>query len=164
MSESSATYANAFATVFETAAETAKTEKQKIESDIAELEAERNRMVDRLDDLYKRLATIDEDVALGLKIAAKNAGVRLELNNGAVRPKRPGGIKQRISQAEVAAAATAVIKVLPTQNGTFVSVAEIAEKAGVDPDRVRAALRKLRTEKHVESNGVKGFGSGWRRV
>ena len=164
MSESSATYANAFATVFEQAAQIAKTEKQKIESDIAGLEIERERLVDRLDDLYKRLGAIDEDVALGLKIAAKNAGVRLELNSGAARPKRSGGVKQRLSQAELAAATTAVIKVLPTQNGMFMSVSEIAEKADIDPDGIRAALRKLRTEKHVESNGVKGFGSGWRKL
>ena len=144
MSESTANYANAFASVFDKAAETATSEKQKVEQEIKELEEQVKTMTDEISQLNKRLAEIDDDVALGLKIAAKNAGVKLELGTGQKRVRPTGSGIKRLSTTELAAATSEVMKVLPSQTGSFMSIREIVDKSGLEKDVVKAAFRKLR--------------------
>ena len=162
VSESTATYANSFASVFDKAAETATTEKRKVEQEIKELEEQVKKMTDEISQGNKRLAEIDDDIALGLNIAAKNAGVMLQLNNGGRKSKPTAGIK-RLSRSELAVATSAVMKVLPRQTSKFISIRDIGEKLRLEKDVVKAALRKLKVDQQAVSNGVRGGGSGWRR-
>ena len=163
MSESTATYANAFASVFDKASETATAEKQKVEQEIEELEEHLKKMTDEIFQLNKRLAEIDDDIAIGMKVAAKNAGVKLELNSGQKGGRATGTGIKRFSPTELTVATSAVLKVLPSQTGGYMSIREIVEKSRLEKDVVKAALRKLKAENKAGSNGVRGGGSGWKK-
>lgn len=55
-----------------------------------------------------------------------------------------------------------LIKAFPA-DGSFIRIAELAEKTGADISDVRSALLRLKREGKAESNGRKGKGGAWKR-
>ncbi len=97
MSVKSAQYADRFKSVFEQAAEAAVGDKQKLQQDVAALNEKRIEIDQQIEALEKQLAEIDDDILVGLKHAAKEAGVRLELGNGQTKePAKQSAVQVRL--------------------------------------------------------------------
>lgn len=161
MSEKSAEFANQFSTIFKRASETAIKEKAQLTKNIETLESQRQDIDNQIADLEKQLQEVDGDIAVGLKIAAKSAGVKLSLDGA--KPTRTGTGRKRMSKDEMEKAIGAIMKALPGKTGKFVPVAEIADKASLDIASARSVLQKLKREEKAENNGVRGSGGGWRK-
>ena len=164
MSVKSAEYANQFIGLFNQAASTANEEKKALEKEIAKLESNRDQFDAQIASLENKLNGIDDDIALALKIAAKDAGMSLELSNGPNNGPNNGSIKRRTSSKDLKDLSVKVLNVLPTATGKFIVSKDIEVKVGLDTDKVRLALVKLKRSKQAVSNGKKGPVSGWRRV
>ena len=77
MSAKAAQYADRFRSVFEQAAEAAVGDKQKLQQQIAALQDKRIEIAQQIEALEKQLAEINDDILVGLKHAATEAGVLL---------------------------------------------------------------------------------------
>ena len=162
MSEKSAEYANLFSSLFRQASSTATEERANLEKEIFRLRAERDQVDTEISELEIKLVSIDDDIAVALKIAAKDAGVRLEL--GGAAKKKNGGARQRTSSKELKELSVQILKVLPTKAGNFIALKDIEIESGLDSDKVKLGLAKLKRDKQTKSNGLRGPASGWRRV
>ena len=166
MSVKSAQYADRFKSVFEQASEAAVGDKQKLQQEVAALNEKRIEIDQQIEALEKQLVEIDDDILVGLKHAAKEAGVRLELGNGKTKEpaKEPGGESKRVTRAELQGAADAVLKALPAKTEEFIAMGEIAAESGVDLKNCRSALKRLKRDKLAKNNGKVGRASGWRKA
>jgi len=102
---------------------------------------------------------IDDDIALALKIAAKDAGIKLEIGASDERSKNG-----RASRAEIQKMNAAVLNVLPGRSGKYLAVSKIASKVSIDYMAVRTALGRLRKDAKIANNGRRGLNAGWRRT
>ena len=103
MSAKAAQYADRFRSVFEQAAEAAVGDKQKLQQQIAALQDKRIEIAQQIEALEKQLAEINDDILVGLKHAATEAGVLLELGNGQTKEpaKKSACQKRRRARANV---------------------------------------------------------------
>ncbi len=157
--------ANQFLSVFKKAAEVASNEKQTLETKREQLAEQAAALQQQMRDIDKQLGQIENDTAVALKIAAKEAGVKLTLENrqGKSAPAS-GGKRPRMTKDEVEVATSALLKALPDNDGEYVGVSELAEKAGIDATKARTILQKLKKNDQAESNGMRGTGGGWHRA
>jgi hypothetical protein len=164
MAKDAAAFANEFSPVFQKAARAATEERERIKQQITTLEAQRNALSEQIDGLWKELEAIDDRIVVGLKEAARAAGVKLELSNGKSKTVSKDGSKS-MSSAEAVAAADAVYGALPPKSGkTFTSQADLAAKIGMDGAVVQKALGKLKRDGRAKSNGKRGRQGGWQRA
>ncbi|MEM9294647.1 MAG: hypothetical protein AAGA57_02505 [Planctomycetota bacterium] len=100
--------------------------------------------------------------SLGLKVQLRAAG------KGRGRaPAAPGAKRTRMSRADIASAADAILKTLPPKNtgdDNCKPKSEIADDTGLPASAVDSALLRLKREGRATSNGRRGAGGGWRRA
>ena len=120
MAESkAAALANQFHQVFKKASEVANAEKVKLEAEHEKLTEQRNEIDKKLKSIEKQLEQLDSDVAVALKIAAKDAGVSLSFDSSKRRASGNGATRHRMTKEESERYTSMMLKALPNKNGKF---------------------------------------------
>ena len=156
-----AAFANEFKMVFTKAAESARQEKQSLESRLAQLKSNRDQLEHDIKELQQALEEVDSNIAVGLKHAALDAGVRLEIGNN---HRQPSSESDRLTKDELSAAAEKIYRALPQVNGRYFSIGDLSSSTGLPTGAIKSALGRLKREKRAVSNGKRGGAGGWRRV
>ena len=157
--------ANQFHQVFKKASEVANVEKTKLEAEHEKLTEQRNEIDKKLKEIDKQLDQLDSDVAVALKIAAKDAGVSLSFDGSKRRGSGGNGAtRHRMTKEESERYTSMMTKALPNKSGKFVGVSELARSCKLEVSQARTLLQKLKTKKQAETNGIRGSGGGWRRA
>ena len=137
-----ARFSNVFAPVFQKAAETATEEKKTILEQIENLRDQRQRIDNELEQLQQQMASLDEAITLGLTHAARDAGLKLDLNrpmNGSATSAR-GGSSTGVS----AEAIKAVMTKMPAGRKNALTFGSIRKAVAMsDEKQVASALKRL---------------------
>ena len=160
MSKAASDFANEFRTVFQKAAQAAQAEKEALASRLQEVKAKRDALDAEIQEIKTAIGDVDAKVAVGLKHAALDAGVKLQIGRNG--PQSASGSRQ--AKRDTAAAMEKVHQALPIKNGKYMSSSDISARIGVDLPSVKYALAKLKKQGKVESNGKRGLLGGWRQV
>jgi hypothetical protein len=151
MSEA-AKYANAFAPVFKQAAEAAIEEKDRVVQLIEGLEQERKQIDDKVAEMREQLQNIDNNIVVGLSHAAKDAGLKLELqkrvNDSAHTDS--AATAPRSSDSDL----TKVLTIVPLGRKSAATFGAISKTVDIADGKVVAkALKHLVTENKVKTMG-----------
>lgn len=159
-----AIFANAFNDMIQKARKEADDQKAGIQKKLnkarEDLEAAQNLALD----LEKQLSEIDDELAIGLVAAARDAGIKIDLKRAtaAVNPNSAAGTSEnarspRKTPSDTAREKAAVLALLKKQHGRWLASTEIKEATGVD----RPVSVLLKNEEGIESQG-KGRGVQYR--
>ena len=155
-----AIFANAFNDIIQKARTEADTQKSVIDRQLTEAREQFETSRARVADLEKQLADIDDELAVGLVAAAREAGIKIDLKRAvaAVVPQGSNaGDTPRRSKTDTAREKTAVIALLKKQHGRWLASTEIKETTGVE----RPVSVLLKGEEGIETQG-KGRGVQYR--
>lgn len=104
MSENTVKFIDQFRTVFERAAAAATTERERIQSEITKLGAQRGEIDSQIQDLEKQLGALEDDIAVALKHSARDAGIKLDIGGRAAAAKGTAQSHARSAEEERASA------------------------------------------------------------
>jgi hypothetical protein len=154
-----AIFANAFNDIIQKARKEADAQKASIQSELSAARETLEAATDRVADLEKQLNDIDDELAVGLVAAAREAGIKIDLKRAAaaVSPAPQPAESGRKKQSDTAKERAAVIALLKEQAGRWLASTEIKETTGVE----RPVSILLKNESGIESQG-KGRGVQYR--
>lgn len=154
-----AIFANAFNDIIQKARQEADHQKATIEKQLGEARDQFEKSQARVADLEQQLADIDDELAVGLVAAAREAGIKVDLKRAtaAVTQGTPQEDTPRRSRGDTAREKAAVLALLKQQHGRWLASTEIKETTGVE----RPVSVLLKNEEGIESQG-KGRGVQYR--
>jgi len=157
-----ALFANAFNDIISKAREEGDHQKATIQKQLDQAREELETAQTKVADLEKQLAEIDEELAVGLVAAARNAGIKVDLKRATQAVTQgsdnAGESKsQRKTPSDTAREKSAVLALLRKHSGRWLASTEIKETTGVE----RPISVLLKNEEGVESQG-KGRGVQYR--
>jgi len=147
-----AKYANAFADVFQQAADAVLEEKQNAEDRIADLESQRAEIDTEIERLRSQLEEVENNIAVGLRHAAKGAGIKLELKqkmNGGAPPVVTGSGGK--APDAVLAKVLSIVPLGRQHASTFGAISKSVDIA--DGKEIAKVLKRLAAEKKVKTIG-----------
>jgi len=158
----SALFANAFNDMIQKARKEADAQKASIQSELERAREQLESAQSRVDDLEQQLGEIDEELAVGLVAAARDAGIKIDLKRAAaaVNPAQAQAAKKentRKTPGDTSRERNAVIALLKKNAGQWIASTEIKETTGVE----RPVSILLKNEEGIESQG-KGRGVQYR--
>lgn len=155
----SAIFANAFNAIIQKARAEADTQKDAILKELTQARQELEAVQSRVADLEQQLTDIDDELAVGLVAAAREAGIKIDLKRAtaAVSPAPASSDSARKTPSDTARERAAVLALLQKQGGRWLASTEIKETTGVE----RPVSILLKDEKGIESQG-KGRGVQYR--
>ncbi len=137
-----ARFSNVFAPVFKKAAETATEEKKLLLDRIEKLREQRVEIDDELEKLQEQMTSLEEAITLGLTHAARDAGLRLDLNRP-VNGNSPGG-RVGTGATVSAEAIRAVLTKVPDDKKSAMTFGSIRKTVSLSDDKlVASALKRL---------------------
>ena len=158
-----ALFANAFNDIIQKARKEADAQKSAIEKQLTEAREQFEKAQARVEDLEKQLADIDDELAVGLVAAAREAGIKVDLKRAAAAvstgsmPSESASGRKSPSKEETAREKAAVLALLKKQHGRWLASTEIKETTGVE----RPVSVLLKGEEGIETQG-KGRGVQYR--
>lgn len=157
-----AIFANAFNGIIQKAREEADQQKGTIQKQLDEARAQFESSQKRVADLEQQLADIDDELAVGLVAAARDAGIKVDLKRAAAAVTQgtapaEAGKSRSNSRSDTAREKAAVLALLRKQHGRWLASTEIKETTGVE----RPVSILLKGEEGIESQG-KGRGVQYR--
>ena len=154
-----AIFANAFNDIIQKARKEADAQKASVQRELERTRQEFDKAQSRVADLEQQLADIDDELAVGLVAAAREAGIKIDLKRAAaaVSPEPAAAESNRKTPNDTAREKAAVIALLKKQGGRWLASTEIKETTGVE----RPVSILLKSEKGIESQG-KGRGVQYR--
>lgn len=156
-----ALFANTFNDVIKKASQEANHQKEAITKELHTAKAQLAQAHERVEDLEKQLAEIDDELAVGLVAAARQSGIKIGLKRAceAVSPSNSTGSQTdgRRKTSDTTYERNAVITLLKKNSGQWLASTEIKETTGVE----RPVSILLRNEMGIESQG-KGRGVQYR--
>lgn len=155
----SALFANAFNDIIQKARKEADAQKASILTKLEQAREQSEAAQARVIDLEKQLADIDEELAVGLVAAAREAGIKIDLKRAAaaVNPAPEPAEPSRKTPSDTAREKAAVMTLLKKNSGRWLASTEIKETTGVE----RPVSILLKNEDGIESQG-KGRGVQYR--
>lgn len=148
-----AIFANAFNDIIQKARKEADQQKSVIEKQLAEAREQFTKAQARVADLEQQLADIDDELAVGLVAAARDAGIKVDLKRAvaAVNPNASTSSESssRKSKTDTSHEKAAVLALLKKQHGRWLASTEIKETTGVE----RPVSVLLKNEQGIESQG-----------
>lgn len=154
-----ALFANAFNDIIQKARKEADAQKATVQSELQRAKDQLEKAQSRVTDLEKQLSEIDDELAVGLVAAARQAGIKIDLKRAAaaVSPTPPPSESGRKTPGDTAREKAAIMALLNKHRGRWVASTEIKETTGVE----RPVSILLKGEKGIESQG-KGRGVQYR--
>ena len=154
-----ALFANAFNDIIQKARKEADAQKASIQSELQRAREQFDAAQSRVSDLEKQLAEIDDELAVGLVAAARQAGIKIDLKRAAaaVSPTPAPSESSRKTPSDTAREKAAIMALLNKHRGRWVASTEIKETTGVE----RPVSILLKGETGIESQG-KGRGVQYR--
>lgn len=154
-----ALFANAFNDIIQKARKEADAQKATVQSELQRAKEQLEKAQSRVTDLEKQLSEIDDELAVGLVAAARQAGIKIDLKRAAaaVSPTPPPSENSRKTPGDTAREKAAIMTLLNKHRGRWVASTEIKETTGVE----RPVSILLKGEKGIESQG-KGRGVQYR--
>lgn len=162
-----AIFANAFNDMIQKARKEADQQKDSIQRQLNEARQQLEKAQARVTELEKQLTDIDDELAVGLVAAARDAGIKIDLKRAvtavnpaaaaAAQPASAGESSRKSSRTDTAHEKAAVMALLRKQHGRWLASTEIKETTGVE----RPVSVLLKGEDAVESQG-KGRGVQYR--
>ena len=160
----SAHFANAFNDLIQTARKEADQQKSAITKQLDKARADLDAAQAKVTDLEQQLADIDDELAVGLVAAAREAGIKVDIKRAAAavnpaptQPAAPASTGSRKTPSDTAREKAAVLALLKKQHGNWLASTEIKETTGVE----RPVSILLKGEDGIESQG-KGRGVQYR--
>ncbi|MFK7788777.1 MAG: hypothetical protein AB8C95_04680 [Phycisphaeraceae bacterium] len=155
----SALFANAFNDIIQKARKEADAQKASINNELDAARIQLHSAQAKVTDLEQQLADIDDELAVGLVAAAREAGIKIDLKRAAaaVSPASTSSDSARKTPSDTAREKAAVLALLQKQNGQWLASTEIKETTGVE----RPVSILLKNETGIESQG-KGRGVQYR--
>ena len=156
-----AIFANAFNDIIQKARKEADAQKASIQSELDRARKELEAAQDRVSDLEKQLSDIDDELAVGLVAAAREAGIKIDLKRAAaaVNPTPVKTESSRKTPSDTAREKAAVIALLEENRGKWVASTDIKDTTGVE----RPVSILLKNESGIESQG-RGRGVQYRVI
>ena len=135
-----ARFSNVFAPVFKKAAETATEEKRTLLERIEGLRDQRKEIDEELEELQDQMTSLDEAITLGLTHAARDAGLKLDLNKPANgnSPAGRGGSSSTVSAEGIKAVLTKV----PEGRKNAMTFGSIKKAVDLSDDKLVASILK----------------------
>ncbi|MGB0767994.1 MAG: hypothetical protein ACPGYV_09820 [Phycisphaeraceae bacterium] len=154
-----AAFANAFNELITKARTEADKQKESIERELKQAREALEASQAKVADLEKQLTEIEDELAVGLVAAARNAGIKIDLKRAvaAVSPAPAATESGRKPASDTAKEKAAVLALLKKHTGRWIASTEIKETTGVE----RPVSVLLKNETDVESKG-KGRGVSYR--
>lgn len=156
-----ALFANAFNDVVKKARAEADQQKASIQKELTKAREQLEKAQTRVTDLEQQLNDIDDELAVGLVAAARDAGIKVDLKRAAaaVNPAKAAESEgtPKKSSGDTARERAAVIALLRKNSGQWLASTEIKETTGVE----RPISVLLKNEQGIESQG-KGRGVQYR--
>lgn len=158
-----AIFANAFNDMIQKARAEADGQKANIQKQLDKAKLELASAQAKVDDFEKQLNEIDDELAVGLVAAAREAGIKVDLKRAAAAVSQttdpaPGATgSARKTPGDTARERAAVLALLRKQAGRWLASTEIKETTGVE----RPVSILLKNEEGIESQG-KGRGVQYR--
>lgn len=156
-----ALFANAFNDIISKARQEGDQQKAVIQKQLDKARIDLEQAQARVTDLENQLSEIEEDLAVGLVAAARNAGIKVDLKRAtaAVSNGHTDEAKssQRKTPGDTARERNAVLALLRKHSGQWLASTEIKETTGVE----RPVSILLKNEEGIESQG-KGRGVQYR--
>lgn len=156
-----ALFANAFNGLIKKAREEADQQKSVIAKELEQARQQFTAAQERVADLEKQLAEIDDELAVGLVAAARESGIKIDLKraSAAVSPAPAASASQstRKTPSDTTRERNAVLTMLKKNSGQWLASTEIKETTGVE----RPVSILLKNETGIESQG-KGRGVQYR--
>ncbi|MEM6258116.1 MAG: hypothetical protein AAGI37_07355 [Planctomycetota bacterium] len=155
----SALFANAFNDIIQKARKEADAQKASILKELERAREQLDTAQARVGDLEQQLADIDDELAVGLVAAAREAGIKIDLKRAAaaVNPAPDPDENSRKTPSDTAREKAAVMALLKKNSGRWLASTEIKETTGVE----RPVSILLKNEGGIESQG-KGRGVQYR--
>ncbi|MEM6504194.1 MAG: hypothetical protein AAF711_01870 [Planctomycetota bacterium] len=155
----SALFANAFNDIIQKARKEADAQKASILKELERAREQLDTAQARVGDLEQQLANIDDELAVGLVAAAREAGIKIDLKRAAaaVNPAPAPDENSRKTPSDTAREKAAVMALLKKNSGRWLASTEIKETTGVE----RPVSILLKNEGGIESQG-KGRGVQYR--
>jgi chromosome segregation ATPase len=144
MSENTAKFADQFLPIFQRAAVTATGERERIKAEITKLNTQRAELDVRIKSLERQLDALESDIAVALKHAAREAGLKLDIGTHQPAAKASAATPGKSAEAERAAAVSWL-----KQNKGKHTGGEIRKGTGI----TRNVAILLRDVKEVKSEG-----------
>lgn len=154
-----ALFANAFNDLIKKARREADQQKAVIAKELEQAKAQYDKAQEKVAELEKQLAEIDDELAIGLVAAARESGIKIDLKraSAAVSPPPAPSESKRKSPSDTTRERNAVLAMLKKHRGTWLASTEIKETTGVG----RPVSILLKNETGIESQG-KGRGVQYR--
>lgn len=156
-----ALFANAFNDLIKKARQEADQQKSVIAKELEQARQQFAAAQERVADLEKQLAEIDDELAVGLVAAARESGIKIDLKraSAAVSPAPAASPSQstRKTPSDTTRERNAVLAMLKKNSGQWLASTEIKETTGVE----RPVSILLKNETGIESQG-KGRGVQYR--
>lgn len=154
-----ALFANAFNDLIKKARQEADQQKAIIAKELEQARQQFAKAQERVADLEKQLAEIDDELAVGLVAAARESGIKIDLKraSAAVSPAPVVSDSVRKTPSDTTRERNAVLALLKKNSGTWLASTEIKETTGVE----RPVSILLKNETGIESQG-KGRGVQYR--
>lgn len=154
-----AIFANAFNDIIKKARTEADAQKDMIQKELDQAREHLDKAQAKVANLEQQLADIDDDLAVGLVAAARQAGIKVDLKRAtqAVTQTSPSSDAPRKTRGDTAREKAAVIALLKKQHGRWLASTEIKETTGVE----RPVSILLKGTEGIESQG-KGRGVQYR--
>ena len=131
-----AIFANAFNDIIQKARKEADQQKDLIEKQLTQARQQQQQAQEKVADLEQQLADIDDELAIGLVAAARDAGIKVDLKRAAaaVTESSPQTASKapRNSRSDTAREKAAVLALLQKQHGRWLASTEIKETTGVE--------------------------------
>ena len=156
-----ALFANAFNDIIQKARKEADAQKASIQNELVKAREQYDSAQQRVSDLEQQLSDIDDELAVGLVAAARQAGIKIDLKRAAAAvnptPSSAPSESSRKTPSDTARERNAVIALLKKNAGKWLASTEIKETTGVE----RPVSILLKNETDIESQG-KGRGVQYR--
>lgn len=154
-----ALFANAFNDLIKKAREEADQQKAGIQKQLDQARKESESAQAKVLDLEKQLSEIDDELAVGLVAAARDAGIKVDIKRAAaaVTQQQAPAESTRKTPEDTAREKAAVMALLKKQHGRWLASTEIKETTGVE----RPVSVLLKNERGIETQG-KGRGVQYR--
>jgi|GEM_PF-3219904 len=159
-----ALFANAFNDMIKKARQEADGQKASIQKQLDQARLQLDHAQKRVADLEVQLSAIDDELAVGLVAAARDAGIKVDLKRAAAAvnpavatPASSGSESARKTPEDTAREKSAVLAMLRKNRGRWLASTEIKDTTGVE----RPISILLKGEDEVESQG-KGRGVQYR--
>ena len=149
-----AIFANAFNDIIQKAREEGDQQKATVQKQLDKAREELESAQARVEDLETQLRDIDEELAIGLVAAARNAGIKVDLKRATAAVSQGEAPAQKKSQrktpSDTAREKAAVLAMLRKHSGQWLASTEIKDTTGVE----RPVSVLLKNEKGIESQGT----------